>query len=122
MNTIEDILKNIMIDQDINQTTFANRIGVKPSQVSEWIRGKCKPSYDIMHQICLQLNISSDYLLGLTDENQNPVYVLNTLPADEERLLQEYRKLDKPIKKMCYYYVEHMVTATKENKEVKNNG
>ena len=62
-----EILKDIMIDQNLNQTTLANKIGVKQSQVSEWLKGKSKPGYDSLKAICLSLNISADYLLGIDE-------------------------------------------------------
>ena len=64
--TFVEILKDIMIDKNLNQTQFAKLIGVKQSQVSEWLKGKSKPGYDNLKAICLAMNISADYLLGLT--------------------------------------------------------
>ena len=42
-------------------------IGVKQSQVSEWLKGKAKPGYDILKRMSLAYNISADYFLGITD-------------------------------------------------------
>ena len=41
-----DILKDNMIDFNLNQTRLANKIGVKQSQVSEWLKGKSKFGYN----------------------------------------------------------------------------
>ena len=60
-----EILKDIMIDFGLNQTEFANKVGIKQSQVSEWLKGKSKPSYDSIKAICIALDISADRLLGL---------------------------------------------------------
>lgn len=62
-----DILKDLMIDLSLNQSQFANKIGVKQSQVSEWLKGKSKPGYDSLKAICLSLDISANRLLGLDD-------------------------------------------------------
>ena len=48
-------------------TAFAAKIDVKQSQVSEWLKGKAKPGYDILRRIAAAFEISSDYLLGITD-------------------------------------------------------
>ena len=64
MNFIE-ILKDLMIDYNLNQTQLAEKIGVKQSQVSEWLKGKSKPGYDSLKAICVALEISADKLLGL---------------------------------------------------------
>ena len=68
--TFVEILNDIMIDKNLNQTQFAKLIGVKQSQVSEWLNGKNKPGYDNLKTICLALNISADYLLGLDDKTK----------------------------------------------------
>lgn len=56
-----------MVEKNLNQSQFAKIVGVKQSQVSEWLKGKAKPGYDILKQICLAFNVSSDYFLGLSD-------------------------------------------------------
>ena len=60
-----EILKDLMIDYNLNQTQLAEKIGVKQSQVSEWLKGKSKPGYDSLKSICIALDISADKLLGL---------------------------------------------------------
>jgi len=64
MNFIQ-ILKDIMIENNLNQTTFALKIGVKQSQVSEWLKGKSKPGYDNLKAICTTLFIDANRLLGI---------------------------------------------------------
>ena len=63
-----DILKDIMIDFTLNQSQLANKIGLKQSQISEWLKGKSKPGYDNLKAICLALDISADRLLGIDDK------------------------------------------------------
>ncbi len=63
-----DILKDIMIDFNLNQSQLANIVGLKQSQISEWLKGKSKPGYDNIKAICLALDISADRLLGLDDK------------------------------------------------------
>jgi len=63
-----EILKDFLGENGLSQTQFAKRIGVKPSQVSEWLKGKAKPGYDTLKQIALSYHISADYFLGITDE------------------------------------------------------
>lgn len=65
---IIEILKELMKEFDLNQTDFANKIGVKQSQVSEWLKGKSKPGYDNLKSICTNLDVSGDFLLGIKQE------------------------------------------------------
>lgn len=61
------ILAEFLKDNDLTQTAFAIAVGVKQSQVSEWLKGKAKPGYDILKQMALAFNISADYFLGIVD-------------------------------------------------------
>ena len=61
-----EILTEFLKEQDINQKQFAEKIGVKPSQVSEWLSGKAQPGYDTLKRISLAFHISADYFLGTT--------------------------------------------------------
>lgn len=65
--TISEILKDIMIEKNLTQSQFAELIGVKQGQVSEWLKGKAKPGYDNLRSICINLNISGDFVLGISD-------------------------------------------------------
>ncbi|MBQ8685025.1 MAG: helix-turn-helix transcriptional regulator [Clostridia bacterium] len=56
-----------MKENDLTQTRFAGIVGVKQSQVSEWLKGKAKPSYDILRQMSKSFGISADYFLGIVD-------------------------------------------------------
>ena len=62
-----DILKDLMIDNKLNQVKLAKLVGVRQGQVSEWLNGKSKPGYDSLRAICLALNVSADVLLGITE-------------------------------------------------------
>ncbi|MBQ4099486.1 MAG: helix-turn-helix transcriptional regulator [Clostridia bacterium] len=62
-----DILKDFLDENNLTQVAFANKIGVKQSQVSEWLKGKAKPGYDILRSMAIAFNVSADYFLGITD-------------------------------------------------------
>jgi transcriptional regulator with XRE-family HTH domain len=66
-NEFKIILKEFLNENNLSQSDFARKIGVKPSQVSEWLKGKAKPGYDILRSMALAYGISADYFLGLTD-------------------------------------------------------
>lgn len=65
--SFEEILKEFLILNNLTQTAFANAVGVKQSQVSEWLSGKAKPGYDTLRRISLAFNVSADYFLGLKE-------------------------------------------------------
>lgn len=61
------ILRDFLQENGLTQSDFARKIGVKPSQVSEWLHGKAKPGYDTLREISLSFQITADYFLGITD-------------------------------------------------------
>ncbi len=67
-NEFTTILRDFLKEQNLTQIQFAVKVGVKQSQVSEWLKGKAKPGYDILRQMALAFGISADFFLGITDE------------------------------------------------------
>lgn len=61
------ILTEILREYGLTQTAFAAKIGVKQSQISEWLKGKAKPGYDNLRAMVSTFDISAEYLLGLTE-------------------------------------------------------
>ncbi len=66
-NKFNEILKDFLSENNLTQVAFASAIGVKQSQVSEWLKGKAKPGYDTLKSMALAFNVSADYFLGLRD-------------------------------------------------------
>lgn len=62
-----EILKDFLSEHNLTQVAFANAIGVKQSQVSEWLKGKAKPGYDTLKSMALAFNVSADYFLGVKE-------------------------------------------------------
>lgn len=64
-----EILKEL-IEENETQTNLATKIGVKQSQISEWLSGKAKPGYDTIKAICVGLNKNPEYILGIEEESE----------------------------------------------------
>lgn len=82
-----DILKEILSKYDNNQSLLAKTIGVKQSQISEWLKGKCKPSYDVIKSIVQNTNTDPYFLLGLKNEFGYPIEEALKL-AEEKKTCQ----------------------------------
>ena len=65
--SFSEILKDFLAENNLTQVAFAKIIGVKQSQVSEWLNGKAKPGYDILKSMAISFNVSADYFLGIID-------------------------------------------------------
>ncbi len=63
----KNILKDFLEEKNLTQVAFAKTIGVKQSQVSEWLKGKAKPGYDLLKSMALSFDITADYFLGIIE-------------------------------------------------------
>ncbi len=62
------ILAEFLKENELTQSEFARRIGVKHGLVNDWMRGKANPSYVMLKRMAQVFSISADYFLGLTDD------------------------------------------------------
>ena len=68
--SISNTIVSIITENNLTQKSFAQRINVNQSQVSDWTSGKSKPSYDAIREICLAFNLSADYIMGFKTPDQ----------------------------------------------------
>lgn len=57
------ILKDTMAEQGLNQLQLADMLGVRQSQVSNWLNEKSFPGYFSIKMLCEQLKVSANFLL-----------------------------------------------------------
>ena len=72
-------LKGVLEERHVQQKEIAAQLRVSPAVFSAWIKCRSEPSLDMFINLCSILNLSSDYLLGLSDTLGRPK--TNTLPA-----------------------------------------
>lgn len=81
-----DRLKEIRKDHHDTQTDLAEKLNISVFTVQSWEQNKSEPSHDMLIAICKLYRVSSDYLLGLVDDD--PIF----LEMREEQLLPQDRK------------------------------
>ena len=60
-------LKELRKAENISQCRLAKMIGVAQSNVSDWENDVSRPEYENLIKIAEIFDVSTDYLLGLTD-------------------------------------------------------
>ena len=60
-----EIIKQIMIDREMSQQTFADILGVNQTTVSQWLLGKKKPGYDSIMMLYEKFDIEPNLLFGI---------------------------------------------------------
>ncbi|WP_454941682.1 helix-turn-helix domain-containing protein [Evtepia sp.] len=63
-------IKKLRTERHMTQTEFAERLGVTKSAISSYENGSRLPSYDILLKMARIFKISTDMLLGNTDEHR----------------------------------------------------
>ncbi len=67
MNKFKERLMEALAENNISQNALAKKISMSQGVVNNYCTGKREPSLDVLVSICKELNVSADYLLGLTD-------------------------------------------------------
>lgn len=81
-------LRTAIERRGIQQKNLAAAIKLSPARLSNYVNGHSEPSLDILFSLCRELNVSSDYLIGLTDAFTSaaapmPVSIVNSsVPRD----------------------------------------
>ena len=60
-------LKKVLAERNMMQKELAEKIGVHEMAISRYIHGGRIVSVPILIEICKALNVSADYLLGLSE-------------------------------------------------------
>lgn len=56
-------MAEIMKEKGFNQLSLANKLGIRQSQISNWLNGKSLPGYFSLKLLCEKLGKSADTLL-----------------------------------------------------------
>ena len=67
MNKFKERLNDALSENNISQNALAKKISMSQGVVNNYCTGKREPSLEVLIAICKELNVSADYLLGLTD-------------------------------------------------------
>ncbi len=67
MKLFGEKVKQSLKELGITQKDFANKLGVQPSTLCEWLNGHNEPPMQTLVDIALALDVSTDYLLGIRD-------------------------------------------------------
>ena len=104
MESTANRIREIMKEQHISQKRLAGKLQVSNSSLNNYLNGRRWMSVSLIREVCRYLNISSDYLLGLSPQ-KHPSY----LPDDEQELLELYRTLPSHAKRCAMNQMKQLV-------------
>ena len=65
-----DKIFELLKEKNLTATNLADNIGVSSGNIGDWKRGRSKPSITVLPKIADYLGVSTDYLLGRTDNRE----------------------------------------------------
>lgn len=93
-----DRLKDLRKEKGVTQPELASLFNVTTSTVSAWEVGKAQPNYDILIGLADYFNVTTDYLLGLNQDDHAKIEKLRSacqeagLMAGQDFTLEEFEK------------------------------
>lgn len=89
----KDRLQAFRVKRGYTQETFAAELGIEKKQVSRWETGSTIPGSERLAEMAKILDVSADYLLGLSDD-PTPQMRVDNLTDDERAILTALRRGD----------------------------
>lgn len=83
-------LRKLREDKGYSQDDIGSLLGVSKQQYHRWETGKNKPSGETVTQLAKLFGVTTDYLLGRSDDPQERM-TEDDLSTDELELLKAYR-------------------------------
>lgn len=82
-----DIIRELRKSFNISQVQLANELGVTKQCVSNWENDNILPSLDMLLKIAKYFNVTTDYLLGVSNDNIVDVTGLSEVEKSHIKLL-----------------------------------
>lgn len=95
--TFADIIKELRTDRGLSQQQLADELKISQSAIAKWELSKTEPVASMIVKLAKYFDVDSDFLLGLRDENGNPV--------DWRRLFELPKLLQRALLIKCLDYV-----------------
>ena len=87
-------LKELRLNRRKTQKQVADELNISFQSYSNYENGHRKPYPDMLIMLANYYNVSVDFLLDRANAYGNIIIEKNKLSADEQHLIDEYRKLD----------------------------
>ncbi len=103
-------IRDILTDRDIRHKTLAGYLNLSQGTLSNYVRGDRTIPYDVFIKIADYLNVTTDYLLGRTDEAAVPL----RLNESERHLIEDLRTLNPDQKAIAAQNIQFMAKQNRK--------
>ena len=102
--TLGERIKILQEEQGVSNKVIAELLHVADNTVSGYVRDKSEMTFESLMKIAGLFHVTTDYLLGLTDD-PNPPYPVST---GERAMLESFRTLNREQKELIVQNIELM--------------
>lgn len=95
------ILFELMNERGLTAKKVSVDTGISTGNISDWKSGRSKPSSEKLRVLAEYFNVTTDYLLGKTEPNNNTAASPAPLNEAEAELLKLYRQLEQKNKNIA---------------------
>lgn len=114
-------IKELRLSLDLTQAELAQKIGFNQTAIGKYERNELEPSVSTLIKLADIFNVSTDYLIGRSDDFGNVTIVGQTerpLAREERTVVELFRKLPEDLKKRATAYLEKLSDLADEDGSV----
>lgn len=110
------ILKTLLDEHEMSQVQLSSQIGYTQRAVSKWVNEQAEPSETAIRKTADFFEVSTDYLLGRSDDFGNIVLptkspTVSALTDEERQLLEIFSRMDRAQKIQALGYCEGLISV-----------
>lgn len=107
---IDKRLKTLRNQSHKSQQDVCQAINIEQSTLANYENGKRIPKIDILIKIAQYYNVTTDYLLGIQEENTiHQLSSLNPITTRERQLVETFRQLDDDYKDIAIGEIKRLL-------------
>lgn len=77
-------LRTVRKSRNMSQLGLGIKLSISERSINNWERGMCSPDVNTLRYICCRLNVSADYMLGLSEKEKSAPNAGTFKGADEK--------------------------------------
>ncbi|WP_243526865.1 helix-turn-helix domain-containing protein [Bacillus pseudomycoides] len=113
---IGEIIKKLRREKNITQEQLGNAIGVSKMAISYFEKGKKAPGRETLEKIADYFNITTDYLLGRSDDSELTEYESKVVTEEGNNIIKLIETLPKEERQKAWEQLEMYVNYIKSKK------
>jgi transcriptional regulator with XRE-family HTH domain len=106
-------IKAKRVEIGMTQKGLADKVDISPSAINQFEKGEKKPSSEVLAHIANELGVSTDYLLGASDEEK--MFLSDNVVA----AFRDFKELSKKDREIVLSHIEFLKSKAKEKEKGK---